>query len=432
MLFLCISTVFSGMPKKAEAAGDPLGIQAEATILLDVNTGKILYQKNIDTVLGVASMTKMMTEYIVLESIKNKKITWNQKVKINHYVHQMSDESTGLSNVGLTEGEEYTVDELYKAMAIHSGNGAAVALAELVSGSEKNFVNLMNKKAAELGLKDYKFVNASGLNNTDLLGKYPAGSATDENLMSARATAKLAYHLITDFPEALEISKIANLKFRDKKLPYKNFNWMLPSLIHGYEGVDGLKTGHTDLAGYCFTATAERNGQRYITVVMKAKTQDSRFTETRKILDYAFGNFTNEEIVKKHYQDKGHKSLSVIKGKEDKVKIYSKDAINMVVKSGEKANYQPVLVLDKKKLNKNGELTAPIKKGEKVGYLTLKPKNGANMNFLYEDGNKKVTVDVVAENSVEKANWFVLMMRGIGGFFGDLFGGISSTVKGWF
>ncbi|WP_075983410.1 D-alanyl-D-alanine carboxypeptidase family protein [Bacillus massilinigeriensis] len=432
MLFLCIATVLSGVPNKAEAASDPLGVQAEAAILLDASTGKILYEKNVDTVLGVASMSKMMTEYIVLDSIKNNKISWDQKVNISEYVHKMSDESTGLSNVGLTQGEEYTVEELYQAMAIHSGNGATVALAELISGTEKNFVTLMNKKAGELGLKDYKFVNSSGLNNRDLLGNYPAGSATDENLMSARATAKLAFHLINDFPEVLETSKIPNLKFRDKKLPYKNFNWMLPSLVHGYEGVDGLKTGHTDLAGYCFTATAERNGQRFISVVMKAKTQDSRFTETRKILDYAFNNFTNEEIVKEHYQAKGVKSLPVIKGKEDKVKIYSKDAINMVIKSGEKENYEPVLVLDKKKLNENGELTAPIKKGEKIGYLTIKPKKGSNVEFLTNDGKNQITVDVVAAESVEKANWFVLMMRGIGGFFGDLFGGISSTVKGWF
>lgn len=432
MLFLCLSTVFSGLSNKVEAASDSLGLKAEAAILVDAKTGKILYEKNADSVLGIASMTKMMTEYIVLENIKKKKITWDQKVMISEYVHKMSDESTGLSNVGLTQGEEYTVKELYQAMAIHSGNGATIALAELISGTEKNFVSLMNKKAEELGLGDYKFVNSSGLNNEDLLGNQPAGSATDENLMSARATAKLAYHLINDYPEVLETSKIPNLKFRDKKLPYKNFNWMLPSLIHGYEGVDGLKTGHTELAGYCFTATAERDGQRFISVVMKAKTQDSRFTETRKLLDYAFSNFTNEEIVKEQYQVKGKKSLPVIKGKEDKVEIYSKEAINMVIKSGEKENYQPVLVLDKKKLNKNGELTAPIKKGEKIGYLTIKAKKGSNVDFLTKEGKDTITVDVVAAESVEKSNWFVLMMRGIGGFFGDLFGSISSTVKGWF
>jgi serine-type D-Ala-D-Ala carboxypeptidase (penicillin-binding protein 5/6) len=427
---LAIATVFSGFSMEADAAEDQLGIEAEAAILVDADSGKVLYEKNSDVVLGVASMSKMMTEYMVLEAIKKDKLKWDQKVKINEYVHKLSA-APGLSNVGLTQGEDYTVKELYEAMAIHSGNAATVALAEVLSGTEKNHVEKMNKKAVELGLKDVKFVNSSGLNNKDLLGKHPAGNADEENVMSARSLAKLAYRLLKDYPEVLETASMPSLKFRDGR-EYKNFNWMLPELIFPYEGVDGLKTGSTDFAGYGFTATAMRNGQRYISVVMKADSKDSRFAETRKILDYAFNNFTKEELVKKNYQLKTKKSLPVTKGKEDKVKIQTKAAITMPVKNGEKDQYTPVLVLDKKKLNKDGELTAPIKKGEQVGYMTVKSKKGEDISFLTEDGLKQVQVPVVAGQSVEKANWFVLSMRGIGGFFGDLFGGIADTVKGWF
>lgn len=430
LFFLCISTVFSGLPQKVNAETDPLGLKAEAAILLDAETGKILYEKNADTVLGVASMAKMMTEYLVLEAIHNNKISWDQKVKINEYVHKLSA-APGLSNVGLTQGEEYTVKELYEAMAIHSGNAASVALAEVISGTEKNFVALMNKKAEELGLQDFKFVNSTGLNNSSMLGNHPEGSPDEENVMSARATAKLAFHLINEYPEVLDTAKVPRLKFRDGR-EYTNFNWMLPTLIYQYEGIDGLKTGSTEFAGYGFTATAVRNGQRFISVVMKANSKDERFSETRKVLDYAFSNFAEEEILPEEFQVKGKKSLPVTKGKEDKVEIYSKESISMVIKSGEKENYQAKLVLDKKKLNKNGELTAPVKKGETVGYITLESKDGKEISFLTEAGEELIKVDVIAAKDVEKANWFVLMMRGIGGFFGDVWGSVASAVKGLF
>lgn len=423
-----LSFATSVSPVKAEE--DPLGITAEAAILLDADTGKILYAKNIDVVLGVASMSKMMTEYLLLEAIAEGKIKWDQKVKINAYVHQLSG-APDLSNVGLTEGEEYTVEELYQAMAIHSGNAATVALAELMAGSEKNFITLMNKKAEELQLEDYKFVNSSGLNNSSLLGNHPAGGADEENVMSARATAKLAYHLINDYPEVIETAKMPELQFRDGRT-YKNFNWMLPGLIFEYAGVDGLKTGSTDFAGAGFTATAEKDGQRVIAVVMKAATKDERFTEMRKILDYAFGNFTEEEIVEKGYQVKGQKTLPVTKGKDDKVSIESEESISMVVKNGEKDQYKTVLKLDEDKLNEDGELTAPVKKGDKVGTLTIEPKEGEGLGFLTESGQKQITVDVIATEDVEKANWFVLMMRGVGGFFGNLWDSASSAVKGIF
>lgn len=429
ILFLSISAVFSGATV-AKAETDPLGLNAEAAILLDAKTGKILYAKNPDSILGVASMSKMMTEYLVLEAIDEGKITWDQKVNINSYVHQLSA-APDLSNVGLTEGEEYTVEELYQAMAIHSGNAATVALAELIAGSEKNFITLMNDKAEELNLKDYKFVNSSGLNNASLMGNHPAGGPDEENVMSARATAKLAFHLLKDYPEVLDTAKMPELVFRDGRT-YKNFNWMLPGLIYEYEGVDGLKTGSTDFAGAAFTATAEKNGQRFISVVMKASTKDERFTETRKVLDYAFSNFTKETIVKKGYQVKGQKTLPVTKGKENQVAIETAEDISMVIKNGEKDKYETVITFDKKKLNEDGELTAPIKKGDKVGTLTIKANDDSDLGFLTEDGQKQVTVDVVATETVEKANWFVLTMRGIGGFFGGLWDSASSAVKGLF
>ena len=432
VLFMFASASFSLLPNRTSAAeNDSLGLNAEAAILIDAETGAILYEKNADVVLGVASMSKMMTEYLVLEAIKDGSISWDQKVMISEYIHNLSSPNMGLSNVGLTQGEQYTVKELYEAMAIFSANAATSALAEVVGGTEKGFVELMNKKAEELKLEQYKFVNSSGLNNSDLLGNHPSGNPDDENVMSAKATARLAYHLLNDFPEVIDTASKPVLKFRDGR-DYKNFNYMLPGLVFQYPGVDGLKTGSTDFAGFGFTATAKRDDNRFITVVMKTSSKEERFTETRKLLDYAFGNYTKEEIVAKGTEIKGHKTLPVTKGKEDSVQIESADSIELAIKKGEEKNFKPVLKLDNKKLNDEGELTAPIKKGDKVGTLTVQPKEGEPVEFLTEDGVKSVTVDVIASEDVEKANWFVLSMRAVGGFFADIWGSVSSTVKGWF
>ncbi|MCM3571376.1 serine hydrolase [Neobacillus mesonae] len=435
---LTVSLFGGAKQANAQAA---LNVNADGAILVDAETGKILYEKNADSPLGVASMTKMMTEYLLLDAVKQGKVKWDQEYSVSDLVYKMS-QPRELSNVPLRKDGKYNVRELYEAMAIYSANGATIALAEIIGGSETNFVKMMNEKAKKLGLKHTKFVNSCGLNNADYHGDQPEGTGPeDENVMSSRDVATLAFHLINEYPDVLKTASTPMKVFRegtDDRIVMKNWNWMLPSLVYGYQGMDGLKTGTTDFAGYCFTGTASRDGKRFITVVQNAVNSSgqggykARFDESRKMLDYAFNNTTKEELVPKHYQVKGHKTIPVIKGKDDQVKIYTKSAIDMVIENGEKNNYKPVLVLDKKKLNKNGELTAPIKKGEKIGYLTVEPKNGDKIKYLTEEGKKKVQVDVVAAQDVEKANWFVLMMRGIGHFFGDVWGGISSTVKGWF
>jgi len=435
MLFL---SIFTGAGKAhAQAA---LNVNADGAILVDGKTGRVLYEKNADTPLGVASMTKMMTEYLLLEAVEKGKVKWDQKYTPSDLVYKIS-QPTDLSNVPLRQDTQYTVQELYQAMAIYSANGATIALAEIIGGSETNFVKMMNAEAKKLGLQHTKFVNSTGLNNRDYKGMEPQiGGPDDENVMSSRDVATLAFHLINEHPEMLKTSSTPEKVFREgttDRIVMKNWNWMLPSLVYGYKGVDGLKTGTTDFAGYCFTGTASRNGERVITVVQNAKNAsgsggyEARFEETRKMLDYAFSNTSKEQIVPKHYQVKGTKTLPVLKGKDKEVKVYTKSAISMVVENGGKQDYQPVVVLDKNKVNKDGELTAPIKKGEKVGYVTLKSKNGEKLEFLSGEGQKGIQVDLVASQDVEKANWFVLMMRGIGHFFANIWHGIFSTITGW-
>lgn len=437
-LFL-LTTFLANFPTKAGAV--ELGLEAEAAILVDGNSGKILYELNPDMTLPPASMSKMMTEYLLLEAIHSKKVSWDQEVSITDYVYKVS-QNTKLSNVPLRKDIKYTVRELYESMAIYSANGSAIALAETIAGSETNFVQMMNKKAQELGMEDAKFVNSTGLNNKDLYGMHPKGTGeTDENMMSSRSVATLAYRLINDYPEVLETASIPFKKFTKgidgEGISMLNWNAMLPNIPgylqqFAYQGVDGIKTGSTELAGYCFTGTAKRNGMRLISVVMRTKSQYARFEETKKLFDYGFSNFAEKELFPANYQMEKQDVLKVEKGKEKNVQIATKEALKTVVKSNEEELYQPKLVLDKKALTKDGTLVAPVKKGQKVGYLTYEYKGENNYGYLVNDGGVHEKVAVVAQADVEKANWFSLTLRAIGGFFADIWSSVAGGIKGLF
>lgn len=442
--FVCMMVFMMAMSmvqKPANAQGD-LDVNAKAAILVEASTGKILYEKNSDTAQGIASMTKMMSEYLLLEAVEDGKVKWDQKYTVPGNLSEMSH-NTGLSNVSLREEDSYTIKELYEAMAIYSANAATMAIAETIAGSEANFVKMMNEKAKELGLKEYKFVNSTGLNNRDLQPYVDqvVGGPEEENVMSANDVATLAYRLLHDHPEVLETSSIPKKVFAEGTVDethMDNWNWMLKGLLREYEGMDGLKTGTTDFAGANFTGTAERDGLRFITVVMNVdvppgeNSYDARFSETRKMLDYAFNNYSMEEVLPADYKVKGQKTLSVEKGKEKEVQIKTDVPLSMVIKNGEEDQYKPKFVLDKKKLNDDGELTAPVKEGEKVGYVMLEAKGKKDLGYLTDKGTNASKASVVTVDSVEKANWFVLSMRAVGGFFGDIWNSITSTVKGWF
>ncbi|WP_188456198.1 serine hydrolase [Virgibacillus oceani] len=429
---LVMLTTLLAQPLSSHAA--EVEVDAESAILVDAETGKILYEKNSDMALPPASMTKMMTEYLVWDAIKSEQISWDTTTQISDYPYSISANSN-FSGIGLTQDKPYTVKELYNAMAIFSDNGTTIALAELIAGSEGEFVKMMNKKAEEMGLQDYKFVNSTGLPNSLLGENVPEGTDPNaNNLLSARSAALLAYNLVNDFPEALEVSSITETDFEGHHV--ENLNWMLPhdatflKQFH-YEGVDGLKTGHTDLAGYCFTGTAERDGQRLISVVMKTDSKAKRFQETEKLYNYGFSNFNTKELFAKGYQLEGQETLPVAKGKEDSVGIATKDAIQVPVTKEQEDKYTIKYTIDKDKLNKDGELKAPIKKGEKLGTaeVIFEGENDYGYIFNAEANN---TVDLIAKADVEKDNWFMLLLGSIGDFFSNLFSTIVDTVKGWF
>ncbi|MED4073643.1 serine hydrolase [Priestia endophytica] len=420
---------------------DKPNLESGAAILVEAQTGKVLYEKDADAVRGIASMTKMMTEYLLLENIDEGKLSWDDTYEPSDYAYKIS-QNLSLSNVPLAKGEKYTLRELFEAMSMYSANGASIAIAEKISGNETNFVKMMNEKAKELGMKDAKFVNATGLSNSDLQGMHPKGTkASDENLVSARSTAKLASHLINDYPEVLETSKLKEKTFHKGKngeTQMKSWNWMLPGLVYEYKKaeVDGLKTGSTDFAGYCFTGTAEKDGARYITVVMDAKdhgqeSYEARFSETAKLLDYAFDNFEVKTLHPAGYTLK--EKVKVAKGNEKEAKVTAKEPLKVVVEKGKSAKkaVKTELVVNEKKLNSDGKLIAPIKKGEEVGYINVKYKDD-QFGYLTTEGENQSGVPIVMKEDIDKANWFSLMFRSIGDFFADMWTSAANMVKGWF
>ncbi|MFT8318118.1 MAG: serine hydrolase [Sporolactobacillus sp.] len=421
VLVLAIS-IQGPFAKKAEAA-NTLGLKAKSAILIDANSGRILYEKNADKRYPPASMTKMMTEYLVMQALHQKKLTWNTKVSISNYAYTIS-QNRSFSNVPLRKDYQYTVRELYEAMAIYSANGATIALAEKVGGTEKHFVDLMNQTAHKLGMNGAQYINSSGLDNVDL-GKYaPYGGKNDSNELSARDIAKLAYHVIKDYPEALNISKIPLKKFTagvDTPIQMVNWDYMLPGFgadmaKFTYPGVDGLKTGHTDLAGYCFTGTVNRDGHRLLSVVMGTDSDAQRFEQTRALFDYGYQQFSLKTVAKKGTAVKGAKNVPVHDGKQPSVKVAFSEPVQTTVSNGKKAGASFKVVLDRSKLNKDGSLEAPVKKGERIGYALMKTSDGSYGSLYNTD-----KVSVVAGNQVDRNNWLVRMFKGIGGVFSGLF-----------
>ncbi|WP_050184501.1 D-alanyl-D-alanine carboxypeptidase family protein [Domibacillus robiginosus] len=425
--------LFSPGALKAKAAFD---VNAGAAILIDGETGQVLFEKNSSQQLGVASMSKMMTEYLLLEAVKKGKVDLDDTYQVSEYVYQLSQDRS-LSNVPLRADGSYKISELYEAMTIYSANAATVAIAEKIAGSEAEFVKLMNKKAKELGMEKVEFVNATGLNNKDLKGHHTTGGPTDENTMTARDVGTLAYRLVNDYPEVLETAGIAKKKFRegtDDEIAMENWNWMLPSLVFEYEGMTGLKTGTTDFAGYCFTGTAERNGQKLIGIVMNATndkgegTYNARFTEMKKLMDYGFTQFERKEIAAAGSAVKGAETVPVQKGKEKEVKLETASELSILVPKASNAKYKTDITLNSSDLGENNELVAPVKKGKVVGFVEVQDEKGEAIPFLKAGGQTKVQT---AEN-IEKANWFVLSMRAVGGGIANGWHWLIDTITGWF
>ncbi len=458
ILMVSFASVFT-YTGTAEASYEP-GVGT--VILVDADSGKILFEQNAEVALPPASMTKMMSEYLILEAINDGDISWDTTVPVSEYLAGLSH-NRSLSNVPMRIDEEYTVEELYESVAIYSANAATMALAELISGSEGSFVEKMNERGSEIGmgttlreagdeygldnleeiaseeLGDFQFVNSTGLPNHLLDGNHPDGTGeTEDNFMSAKASAILAYHLVNDYPEVLDTAKIPEKIFREgteDAITMQNWNWMIEGTQLSdldNEDVDGLKTGHTNAAGYTFTGTAERDGQRLVSVVMGAESEVDRFNETGRILDWGFENFSEQELFPADMTLDGYETLPVKKGQEEEVTIASTDAISMVIHEDDLEAYSYSVQLDEDQLSEDGELEAPIESGMVVGQMVIEYEGENEETFLPGEGGETTSVDIVTTGEVERAGWFSLTFQSIGDFFSGMWTNVADTVRGWF
>ncbi|AKS38777.1 D-alanyl-D-alanine carboxypeptidase [Anoxybacillus gonensis] len=365
LLFFPIVSVHAEQPKVE------LATEARSAILIERDTGAVLYEKNAHEPLPPASMTKIMTMLLIMEAIDQGKLKLDERVRASEYAASM-----GGSQIFLEPGEEMTVDDLLKGVAIGSGNDASVALAERIAGSEEAFVHLMNEKARQLGLKHTAFENTTGLP-----AKNHYSTAYD---MAVMAKELLKYDLITKYTGTYEdyLRENTNKKF-----------WLVNTnrLVKFYPGVDGLKTGYTSEAKYCLTATAKKGNMRVIAVVFGAPTPKARNAQITKMLDYAFSHYETKPLYKK---DETIAMLPVSKGKKKAVAAVTSEPISVLLKKGEKSE----AVKTTWKLNK--KVKAPVKKGDVLGTLIVK-----------KDGAVIAKSPLVAKEQVEEANMWELFKR---------------------
>ena len=265
-------TAAAAVPAAAETAAvqaASLSLPCRAAILIDQDTGTVLYEKNADQRVPIASITKVMTLLLTFEAVRAGKINFDTQVPVSSHAASM-----GGSQIWLEPGEQFTLDEMLRAICVSSANDAAVAVAELVGGSEESFVAMMNAKAAELGMTDTTFKNACGLD-------------TEGHLSTARNVAIMSRTILTEYPEVLHYSGIWTDSLRNGQTMLVNTN----KLLRRYDGITGLKTGTTGGAGVCISASATRNGLNLIAVVLGSNSSAERFESATRLLDYGFANY---------------------------------------------------------------------------------------------------------------------------------------------
>lgn len=349
-----------------------LAENAKSAIMLEASTGKIIFEKNASEKLPMASMTKMMTLLIIMENIENGNIKWSDSVITSEHAASM-----GGSQIFLEVGEEMTVEELVKGICIASGNDAAVAMAEKIGGTEEEFVKLMNKKAKELQLKNTNFTNACGLDS-------------DKHYSSAHDMAIIGKELVK-YDKILEYTGTYEDYLR--KNTDKSF-WLVNTnkLVRYYKGVDGLKTGYTEKAGFCITTTAKKDNMRLITVVMGEPSTKIRNAETTSMLDYGFNTYKIDTVAS---SKKIIASKKVTNGIDKIANIVPKTDINILnTKLGTKRNVTYNLELS--------TISAPIKKGDSIGKINVMENNKIIM-----------TIDATTTKDINKANIFIVYYRNL-------------------
>lgn len=357
IIFIILTLFLGVMSINAE---DNLTPNATSSILIEASTGKVLYEKDADKKLAPASLTKIMTMFLTMESLESGKINYNDKVLISKNAASM-----GGSQIFIEANSRVSVKDLIRGISIASANDAAVALAEKIGGTEANFINMMNDKAKELGLSNTTFKNPHGLDE-------------DGHMTTARDLSIIAKELV----KHEDILKFTSTYEEYMTKPNGEKFWLVNTnnLIRFYDGMDGLKTGYTPKAGYCLVGTANKNDMRLISVVMNEKEKEDRSSETIALMEYGYSLYGSDILINKN---KKLGNIYISNSKNREYPFYLEEDVKLITKKGnEKVNYTYEIKLENKK--------APLKKGEKVGTLILKTKEGTkNYNLIVKEEIKK-------------------------------------------
>lgn len=356
-----------------------LAKNAKSAILIETSTGKILYEKDKDSKRSPASMTKIMTLLLAMEALENESIKLTDEVYISKNASSM-----GGTQIFIEENTKIPLETLLKGIAIASANDAAVAVAEHIGGTKENFVKMMNDKAKSLGCKNTSFKNPHGLDE-----KNHYTTAYDLSLI-AKELVKYDYALkLTSTYE-----DYINIKGENHWLVNTN------KLIRFYEGMDGLKTGYTDEAGYCLTSTMKKNNMRLLGIVMKEDTKEHRTEDTISLMEYGFSMYGSQTVINK---DEFEETTYISNADNRNVKYYLKDNVNLIVnKNTKNIDYK----IDKKLY----DLKAPIKKNTKVGVLKIS----------YD--NKEYSYDLIVKEDIKKASFLKTYFN----LFKDIISGTKS------
>lgn len=378
--FICVCFMMQSVAVFAEGNTD-LGLNAKSAILMEESTGNILYESNPDERLPIASVTKVMTMLLIMEAVDSGKISLDDMVTVSENAM-----SYGGSTMFLETGEQLTVNDMLKGIAVASANDGCVAMAEHLAGSESAFVDMMNEKAKELGMENTHFMNTNGLDE-------------DDHYSSARDVAIMSRELMKH-ETIFNYTSIWMDTLRGGKFQLANTN----KLIRFYDGANGLKTGSTSKALCCLSAAAKRNDMQLIAVVLGAPTSAERFASAKSLLDYGFANYAvNTQITAGDEVQK----IAVEKGVDKEVDVVAGDSCSTLVKKGQEDNITKEIKIDE-------TITAPIEAGQKIGTMTIS-----------RDGEVIADIDLNASSAVEK--------KGIGliikDFFATIFFGSNNDTE---
>ena len=366
--FICVCFMMQSVVVFAEGNTD-LGLNAKSAILMEKSTGNILYESNPDERLPIASVTKVMTMLLIMEAVDSGKISLDDMVTVSENAM-----SYGGSTMFLETGEQLTVNDMLKGIAVASANDGCVAMAEHLAGSESAFVDMMNEKAKELGMENTHFMNTNGLDE-------------DDHYSSARDVAIMSRELMKH-ETIFNYTSIWMDTLRGGKFQLANTN----KLIRFYDGANGLKTGSTSKALCCLSAATKRNDMQLIAVVLGAPTSAERFASAKSLLDYGFANYAvNTQITAGDEVQK----IAVEKGVDKEVGVVAGDSCSTLVKKGQEDNITKEIKIDE-------TITAPIEAGQKIGTMTIS-----------RDGEVIADIDLNASSAVEK--------KGIGLIIKDFF-----------